>query len=368
MTTAIVSNAKTIQTRIFSNRDQIQKLLPAGLDVDRFMQIAWGLVRRNPNLLDCTPESIIAGIGQGASLGLSFDPVLGQAFLVPYRNKKKGGVREAQFQAGYRGLANLAYRSNRIVKIYAEVVHKLDKFEAIDGTEQKIIHVKNFGVDREIEEEWIGAYAVAVTKEGATFSKYLTAAEIIKRRSVSKSAEYEDSIWKVHPKEMWLKCPVRALAKLLPMSTETEEAIRAAIADEYRDAGVEMPEAIDGRIEVETAALPARNGQKASPEQPESQERPIYKAAWRNPDVLELPFVPEAVLEQKKFRDLCTKSGKLWITIPACQADVQALFEECGFELFVPAAPQSAEPKAGAEPSPEKVNAPTESLSGELGF
>ena len=354
MTTAIVSNAKTIQTRIFGSREQLAMLLPAGLDVDRFIQIAWGLVRRNPNLLDCTPESIIAGIGQGASLGLSFDPVLGQAFLVPYRNKKKGNVREAQFQAGYRGLANLAYRSNRIVKIYAEVVHKLDKFEAIDGTEQKIIHVKNFGVDREIEDEWIGAYAVAVTKEGVTFSKYLTAAEIIKRRSVSKSAEYEDSIWKVHPKEMWLKCPVRALAKLLPMSTETEEAIRAAIADEYRDAGVETPEVTDGSIQVESAALPAKASQNGS----QAQDRPKYAARWRDKDILELTNVPQAVEEQTKFRDLCAKSGKFWLTSGACLADLTALFDEFDYELVVPEAPKAGpatptDPAAEVEPTQE---------------
>ncbi len=362
----VVSNAKAIQTRIFGSRDQIQKLLPAGLDVDRFMQIAWGLIRKNSRLLECTAESIIAGIGQGAQLGLSFDSVLGQMFLVPYWNSKKN-CREAQAQVGYRGLANLAYRSEKIIKIFAEVVHKDDEFSLTLGTEPKIHHVPNPNVDREKEDEWKGVYAVAVTKEGATFFKYLTAAEVYKRRAVSRSTEKPDSPWNTSPKEMWLKCPVRALAKLLPMSPDTEQAIRAAIEDEYRDAGEETPEAIDGSIEVETAALPPKNGQKASPEPPQAQERRTYALTWRDEkaEIAVLQAVPKEVDEQAKFRDLFTKSGKVWYTTPACFADAVSLFDECGHDLILP--PEGAEAKAGVQPSPT-VAAPAPSLQEEIGF
>ena len=162
MTTALVSNSKTIHDRMLENRKQLADLIPIGMDVDRFLQIAWGVVRRNPDLLDCSVDSILSAVGQGAQLGLSFDPVLGQAFIIP-RGKK------ATFMAGYRGLCQLAYRSKRISRIFAEVVCKGDQFEVVMGTDPKIIHIPNMGVDREIEDDWIGAYAVATTGEGVTF-------------------------------------------------------------------------------------------------------------------------------------------------------------------------------------------------------
>lgn len=337
MTTALVSNSKTIHDKMLQNRKQLADLIPIGMDVDRFLQIAWGVVRRNPDLMECSPDSILSAVAQGAQLGLSFDPVLGQAFIIP-RGKK------ATFMAGYRGLCQLAYRSKRISRIFAEVVCKGDQFEVVMGTDPKIVHVPNMGVDREIEDDWIGAYAVATTVEGVTFSKFLTAAEILKRKARSQNTSSQYSPWKSDPKEMYLKTPVRTLAKFLPLSPETEEAIRAAIADEYEDAGISTaPEVTDGSIAIETAALLSKEEAKAPQNGQEAQERPIYKAFWRSPDVLELPAVPGAVLEQQKFRDLCTKSGKLWMTIPACQADVQALFEECGYALSIPPQPTGAE-------------------------
>jgi len=80
---------------------------------------------------------------------------------------------------------------------------------------------------------------------------------------------------------------------------------------------------------------------KASQPAAKPQERLSYKARWRDKDVLEVPAVPQAVEEQTKFRDLCIKSGKLWLTFPACVADLQALFEEFGYELVVPPAPNA---------------------------
>jgi len=223
------------------------------------------------------------------------------------------------------------------------------------GTEPKIIHVPNLGVNREIEDDWIGAYAVATTVDGVTFSKFLSSAEILKRKARSKSASSDYSPWKSDPKEMYLKTPVRTLAKFLPLSPETEEAIRAAIADEYEDAGISTaPEVTDGSIQIESSALPPKDAQEA----PLPQERPKYSLRWRDKDIAELSEVPTPVLEQAKFRDLCTKSGKVWLTFPACIADLMGLFDECGYELVVPATPL-----AGTSPA-----AATETVDEEIGI
>jgi recombinational DNA repair protein RecT len=46
-------------------------------------------------------------------LRLSCDPALGHAWLVPYKNNNKGGIYEAQFQAGWKGVQHLAIRTGK---------------------------------------------------------------------------------------------------------------------------------------------------------------------------------------------------------------------------------------------------------------
>lgn len=64
----------------------------------------------NPLLQDCDPATILSGALLGESLGLSPSPQLGQYYLVPFNNTKKG-CKDAQFQLGYKGYIQLALRS-----------------------------------------------------------------------------------------------------------------------------------------------------------------------------------------------------------------------------------------------------------------
>ena len=76
----------------------------------RFIASITSAVAVNPTLQECDPSTILSGALLGESLGLSPSPQLGQYYLVPYWNKKKG-CNDAQFQLGYRGLIQLALRS-----------------------------------------------------------------------------------------------------------------------------------------------------------------------------------------------------------------------------------------------------------------
>lgn len=76
-------------------------------------------VEANPDLQDCTPESIGIAALRAASLQLSCDPAVKQAHIVPYENSKKDErgnwykVKEAEFQPHYLGLYTLAVRTNK---------------------------------------------------------------------------------------------------------------------------------------------------------------------------------------------------------------------------------------------------------------
>ena len=76
----------------------------------RFVAAITSAVATNPALQDCDPPTILSGALLGESLGLSPSPQLGQYYLVPYWNKKKG-CNDAQFQLGYKGYVQLALRS-----------------------------------------------------------------------------------------------------------------------------------------------------------------------------------------------------------------------------------------------------------------
>lgn len=77
---------------------------------ERFVAAITSAVANNPALQECDPSTILSGALLGESLGLSPSPQLGQYYLVPFNNTKKG-CKDAQFQLGYKGYVQLALRS-----------------------------------------------------------------------------------------------------------------------------------------------------------------------------------------------------------------------------------------------------------------
>ena len=67
-------------------------------------------VQATPALQECTNPSILSAALLGESLNLSNSPSLGQFWIIPFNNRKKG-VKEAQFQLGANGFKQLAMRT-----------------------------------------------------------------------------------------------------------------------------------------------------------------------------------------------------------------------------------------------------------------
>lgn len=78
----------------------------------RFIASISSAVATNPQLQECEPNTIVAGALVGAALDLSPSPQLGQYYLVPFKNNKKGTI-EAQFILGAKGYKQLAIRSGQ---------------------------------------------------------------------------------------------------------------------------------------------------------------------------------------------------------------------------------------------------------------
>ena len=91
----------TIVDMIKALEPEIKRALPSILTPDRFTRMALSAINNTPKLGECTPMSFFAALMNAAQLGLEPNTPLGQAFLIPYKNK---GVLECQVQLGYRGL------------------------------------------------------------------------------------------------------------------------------------------------------------------------------------------------------------------------------------------------------------------------
>lgn len=137
-------------------KNQINQVIGAK-NGQRFISAVVSAVNNNPMLQECTNQSILSAALLGESLNLSPSPQLGQYYMVPFNDAKKGKV--AQFQLGYKGYIQLAIRSGQYKKLNVlaikagELVHFDPLFEEI---EVKLIEDEQ---QRE-QAETIGYYAM----------------------------------------------------------------------------------------------------------------------------------------------------------------------------------------------------------------
>lgn len=89
----------------------------------RFIASITSAVATNPALQECEPSSIVAGALVGEALELSPSSVLGEYYLVPFKNSKEG-VTKAQMQIGYKGYLHLAIRSGQYKDIDVFEIHE----------------------------------------------------------------------------------------------------------------------------------------------------------------------------------------------------------------------------------------------------
>ena len=78
---------KTVFDLIQSSKDQFAMALPKHISTDRFTRVALTAVRQNPKLQECSVPSILGVFMTLAQLGLE-PGVLGQAYILPFNNKK----------------------------------------------------------------------------------------------------------------------------------------------------------------------------------------------------------------------------------------------------------------------------------------
>lgn len=137
--TAITSSKANLRDIVIAMQEDIAKALPKVITPERFTRIALSALSNNPKLYECTKLSFLGALMNAAQLGLEPNTPLGQAYLIPYYNNKEKRY-ECQFQIGYKGLLDLAYRSGEISMIQSYIVYENDTFEYELGLEPILKH------------------------------------------------------------------------------------------------------------------------------------------------------------------------------------------------------------------------------------
>lgn len=214
---------KTMQQYIKSMEGEIAKALPSVITPERFTRMALSAISVNPKLGACTPKSFLGAMMNAAQLGLEPNTPLGQAYLIPFKNK---GIDEVQFQVGYKGLIDLAYRSGEIAIVQAHEICKNDHLEYEYGLEPKLVH-RPAMQDRG---ETIAYYAMFKTKDGG-YGFEVMSVEAIRLHAEKYSQAYKTAFspWKSNFDEMAKKTVLKKVLKYAPLKSDF---VRQISADE----------------------------------------------------------------------------------------------------------------------------------------
>ncbi len=251
---------RTMQDLIKVMQPEIEKALPSVLTPERFTRMVLSALSTNPNLANCTPRSFLGAMMSAAQLGVEPNTSLGQAYLIPYRNH---GTLECQFQLGYKGLIDLAYRSGEVSTIQAHEVCENDEFSFEFGLEPKLRHVPA-AKDRG---EVIYYYAAFRTKDGGYGFEVMSKADIVKFAQKASRA-YNNGPWQTNFDEMAKKTVIKKVLKYAPLKSEfahqvaQDETIKSHITEDMYEA---PDETIYADYEVQdAAAVDASTGEVAN--------------------------------------------------------------------------------------------------------
>jgi recombination protein RecT len=244
----------------FMTSNAVQKRIGAMVSGDggpRFISSVVSAVSVNPQLGECDYGTILSAALLGESLKLSPSPQLGQYYMVPFNDKKRG-QKVAQFQLGYKGYIQLAIRSGQYKKLNVLAIKEgeLVRFDPMnEEIEVKLIEDEN---ERE-RATTIGYYAMFEYTNGFRKAMYWSREKMMahadKYSMAFNADKYRDLIaGKIPQSEMWkyssfwykdfdgmaYKTMLRQLiSKWGIMSIDLQTALNRDMAVTYGDGSVE---------------------------------------------------------------------------------------------------------------------------------
>lgn len=221
---------RTMQQYIKSMSGEIAKALPAVMTPERFTRMTLSAISVNPKLAECSPKSFLGAMMTAAQLGVEPNTALGQAYLIPFRNH---GKLECQFQLGYKGLIDLAYRSGDVSIIQAHAVYANDTFEYELGVDPKLRHIPA-KTERGAP---VAYYAMFKTKDGG-YGFEVMSLDDVQRHAERYSKSFSNGPWQTNFDEMAKKTVLKKVLKYAPLKTDfvrgvtQDETIKTTISED----------------------------------------------------------------------------------------------------------------------------------------
>lgn len=241
---------------------EIGRALPPGLSHDRFARVATTAIKRTPQLLECEIGSLISAIHRCAQLGLEPNTDLQHAYLLPFKKNKgkRNESTEVQFIMGYRGMLDLALRSQRIASVEAHAVRENDEFEFAYGTgpDAGIQHIPALKDRGEI----ICFYAIVRYTNGGVFYRVVDLDTIQQHRNRSQTGNRDYGPWHDHFEAMGCKTAIRIVSPYLAMSPEAAYAVandEQVVAADVEDVALNDLEVVDAEV-VESSGQESLDG------------------------------------------------------------------------------------------------------------
>lgn len=218
----------------------------------RFIASISSAVATNPTLQECDAGTILSGALLGESLNLSPSPQLGQYYLVPFNDSKKG-CKVAQFQLGYKGYIQLAIRSGYYKKLNVLAIKKGELVNYDPLNEEIEVNLIQDEAERE-STETIGYYAMFEYMNGFRKALYWSKAKMEKHAlqySMGYKAKKGYTFWEKDFDGMAYKTMLRQLiSKWGIMSVEMTKAYENDMATINTDGKIDYVDNVEDAEET----------------------------------------------------------------------------------------------------------------------
>jgi recombination protein RecT len=257
------SPRRDIRDFVEGMRDQFKLALPKILTPERFTRVALTCINKNPKLLECTRDSLLACLLDCAALGI--EPDGRRAHLIPY-----GKV--CTLIIDYKGIAELVRRSGEISTLHCGIVYPADHFDYAFGTGQFLNHKP--AMSRDGKEKPVCVYSYVKLKDGQEDFDVMSIDDVDRIRKRSRAGN--NGPWVTDFDEMAKKTVFRRHSKWLPLSPELREKIEKddeALTEQERFAAAKPANASD--IEFGPALPePTDEAPQEEPDAPEKKKKP----------------------------------------------------------------------------------------------
>lgn len=181
-------------------------------------------VNKNKQLTKCTQESVIQALMNVAQCGLTLNPVLNLAYMIPRWNSKTRET-ECHVEPSYQGLAKLLTDTGSVNSISTQIVYEKDVFELVQGLNPDVKHTPALKDRGEI----IGAYSVGRISNGEFLVEWMPIEDIHYIRDMSESYKafaddrIKSCVWVDHEPEMCRKTVLKRFCKYAPKTEQWDK-------------------------------------------------------------------------------------------------------------------------------------------------